>query len=86
MGTTHSKNAISGTRDTLAPKYLEAMERLLEYKTPTPPDGSFTAEEAADQWGVAENTAQKKLLTMYRDGLLDRVATQDNKMYYWFKE
>ena len=86
MGTTHSKNAISGTRDTLAPKYLEAMERLLEYKTPTAPDGSFTVEEAADQWGVEPNTAHKKLAKMYKDGLLDRIATDNNRMYYWFKE
>ena len=86
MGRTHTSDAVSGTRDTLDPKYLEAMERLLEYKTPEAPDGSFTAEEAADQWGVAYNTASKKLLSMYKDGLLDRVAVGDNKMYYWFKD
>ena len=86
MGTTHSKNAISGTRTTIDPKYLEAMERLLEYKLPEPPAGSFTVAEAADQWGVEHNTATKRLGAMYKDGLLDRVALEKNKLYYWFKE
>ena len=69
MGTTYSKNAISGTRDTLAPKYLEAMDKLLEYKMPTPPDGSFTVEEAAEQLEIERSTASKKLLNMYKDFL-----------------
>ena len=79
-------STVSTTRETLDPKYLESMERLLEYKMPTPPDGSFTVEEAADQWGVAHNTASKKLLSMYKDGLLDRIAVENNQMHYWFKE
>ena len=86
MGTTSSKNAISGTRDVVSPKHLTAMKRLLEYKMPAPPDGSFTVDEAADQWGVAHNTASKKLLSMYKDGLLERVAAENNQMHYWFKE
>ncbi len=86
MGRTHTTDAASATRDTVDPKYLEAMERLLEYKLPEPPDGSFTVEEAADQWGVEHNTATKKLGAMYKDGLLDRVALEKNKLYYWFKE
>ena len=86
MGTTHSENAISGSRDTVDPKFLEAMERLLEYKLPGPPEGSFTVEEAADQWEVEPNTAYKKLSKMYKDGLLERVSLVNNKMYYWFKE
>ena len=83
---TTSEDAISGTRDTLDPKYLEAMERLLEYTDPVPPDGSFTIAEAADQWGLAKNTASKKLLKMYRDGLLEKVEVGTNKIYYWFKD
>ena len=86
MGQESVTTSVSTTRDTLDPKYLEAMDRLLEYKTPTAPDGSFTVEEAADQWGVEYNTASKKLLGMYKDGLLDRIPTGHNQMYYWFKE
>ena len=86
MGQESVTTSVSTTRDTLDPKYLEAMERLLEYKLPEPPDGSFTVEEAADQWGVEYNTASKKLCAMYKDGLLERVSLVNNKMYYWFKE
>ena len=86
MGTTHSKNAISGTRETVDPKFLEAMERLREYK-PQPPEGAFTVEQAAAEWGYTDNSrASKKLRQMWQDGILERMNVENNKMYYWFKE
>ena len=87
MGTTHSKDAISTSRETLDPKYLEAMDKLLEYSAlREPPEGSFCVHEAADQWEVEYNTAYKKLARMYKDGLLDKAVLENNKTYYWFKE
>jgi Fic family protein len=85
MGTTSSKNAISGTRDTIDPKFLEAMERLALYN-PKPPEGSFTVEDVAKEWGCENSTAGKKLKKMYMDGELDRLSQGNNKMYYWFKD
>ena len=86
MGTTYSKDAISRTRETIDPKFLEAMERLAEYAPLAIPEGAFSTKEAGDEWGIATNTASKRLRKMYDEGILDRVHRDNNKMYYFFKE
>ena len=85
MAAPHLEDAVSSTRETIDPKFLEAMERLGIYQ-PEPPDGSFTVKDAADKWGVEYNTAGKRLTEMFRSGTLNRMNTENNKMYYWFKE
>ncbi len=85
MGAASAKNALSKSRDTVDLKYIEAMDRLDRYR-PKPPEGSFTVLDAAEQWGVAKNTASKKLTAMYKGGELERMATKNNKMYYWFTD
>ncbi len=85
MVRTHTSDAVSTTRDTVDPKFLEAMERLASYNT-TPPEGAFTKEDAAEQWNVNPNTASKRLMRMHEEGIVDRISMLNNKMYYWFKE
>ena len=85
MATPHLENAVSSTRETIDPKFLEAMERLATYR-PKPPEGSFTVEDVAEEWGVEYSTAGKKLTEMFRAGTLNRMNTENNKMFYWFKE
>ena len=85
MGRTHTSDAVSATRDTIDPKYLEAMERIASYN-PKPPEGSFTVADVAKEWNCENSTAGKRLKKMYVDGVLDRMSQGSNKMYYWFKE
>lgn len=92
MGTTYSENAISGTRDTVDPKYLEAMERLENLKNgyEKPPSGAFTRQDACALWGVSMQPAVEKLNRLVTGGKLEakkyRVETGAPAWHYWFKE
>ena len=84
MGLENTKNALSATRDTVDPKFLDAMERL-RCVTPVIPEGAFTVQDAEREWEMSRPGAYAKLDKMVDDGILEK-ARGRRKNYYWFKE
>ena len=84
MGRTHTTDAVSTTRATVDPKFLDAMERL-RCVTPVIPEGAFTVQDAEREWEMSRPGAYAKLDKMVNAGILEK-ARGSKRNYYWFRE